>query len=153
MGIFVAERSTDFYSDFEHATKDSTIIEKGGTSGRIRLKAAGNRLHVIIEQEPAGGCLIACFREGLERKILCPNMRALADVTGFTGSVDWDAIHAIGAMADWGEGGDSRVAYVVRNDQFAPLIKVLQVLFAKTHHQSFTNRKDATAWLESRDPA
>jgi hypothetical protein len=152
MGIFVAEPSTDFYSGFEHASEDSTIIEKGGNTGRIRLKAAGDRLHVVIEQEPAGECLIACFREGLERKILRPNMRALADVTKFTGSVDWDAIHAIDAMADWGEGGDSRVAYVVRNDQFAPLIRVLQVLFAKTRHRSFGTFAEAIAWLETREP-
>ena len=80
-------------------------------------------------------------------------MRALADVTRFTGSVDWEAIHAVADMADWGDTEGSRVAYLVRNDQFAPLIKVLQVLFAKTRHQSFTDLAEAIAWLEARDPA
>ena len=72
MGIFVADPSTDFYSDFERASKDSTIIQKGSSSGRIKLKAAGAQLHVVVEREPAGECLTACFREGLEKKICVP---------------------------------------------------------------------------------
>jgi hypothetical protein len=152
MGILVPEPNTDFYSDFEHSTADSTIIAKGGISGRIRLKAAGTRLHVMVEQEPAGACLIACFREGLEKGVLRPSMRTLADVTRFTGSVDWEAIHAVAAMADWGEGGDSRIAYLVRNDLFEPLIKILRVLFSKTSHRSFTTVEDAVAWLEAPQP-
>lgn len=152
MGILVAAPSTDFYSDFERSTEDSTIIARGGASGRIRLKAAGARLHVVVEQEPGGACLIACFREGLEKGVLKPSMRALADVTRFTGSVDWEAIHAIAGMAAWGEGGESRVAYLVRNDLFEPLIKILRVLFDKARHQSFTSLVDAVAWLETSDP-
>jgi hypothetical protein len=151
VGILV-EPGTDFYSDFEHSTKDSTIIAKGGASGRIRLKAAGHRLHVVVENEPGGACLVACFREGLEKGVLHPSMRALADVTRFTGSVDWEAIHVVAGMAAWGEGGESRVAYLVRNDLFEPLIKILQVLFDKTRHQSFTDLAKAIAWLESDAP-
>jgi hypothetical protein len=152
MGILVAAPSTDFYSDFERSTEDSTIIAKGGLSGRIRLKASGARLHVMVEQEPAGACLIACFREGLERDLLKPSMRALADVTRFTGSVDWEAVHAVAGMAPWGDGGESRVAYLVRNDLFESLIKILRVLFDKTQHQSFTDLTKAVAWLESDAP-
>jgi hypothetical protein len=152
VGILVAEPVTDFYSDFERSTENSTIIAKGGLSGRIRLKAAGTRLHVMVEQEPAGACLIACFREGLDKGILKPSMHALADVTKFTGSVDWEAVHAVAGMAAWGEGGESRVAYLVRNDLFEPLIKILRVLFDKSRHQSFTDLAKAVVWLESGAP-
>lgn len=146
----MAERKQDFYSSFEQPNDNSVIISRGPNDGRIALKAAGERLHVIVLGEPEGECLTGCFREGLDRGVLRPNMRALVDLTRFTGAVDWSAIYTVRVMAPWGNDKDaSRIAYVVRNNMFGALIKIAGVLFSNSRHRTFDDFDAAVAWLES----
>ena len=141
----------DFYSDFNKATENSVVITRGNDFGRISLKADSDRLFVLIGGELHGAHFLECFREGLETGVLHPNMRTLVDLTGFTGAVDWGAVFTLRTLTSWGNKGvdQSRVAYVVRNDMFGALIKIVRVLFFNTQHRTFDNYVDAIAWLQS----
>ena len=150
--IPVINAGADFYRDVEVPSHGSVAISHGPPGGRIALKAAGDRLLVAVQGEPAGDCLTKSFREGLDKGVLQPNMRVLVDLTQFTGAVDWGAVFQVRTMAPWGKNSDpgaSRIAYVVRNKMFGPLIKIASVLFYRSRHRAFDARADAIAWLES----
>ena len=97
----VTNPDDDFYSDFDIATGTSIVIARGTARGRIRIKTDGERLFVQVEGQPRGEYLLKCFREGLDRKILRPNMRTLVDLRGFVGGADWSAVFTLRTYAPW----------------------------------------------------
>ncbi|HXJ03297.1 MAG TPA: hypothetical protein VNH44_18910 [Micropepsaceae bacterium] len=146
----MAGRTDNFFSDFQQSNENTIFITRGPPSAQIRLKVSLDRLYFVAEGEPSGLSLVDCIREGMVKGVLHDSMRTLVDMTRFTGAVDWAALHTIRDMAKWGSEGDSRVAYVVRNNVFDALIKIVQILFADTRHRTFDNFPDAIAWLESK---
>ena len=142
----------DFYSDFDIATGTSIVIARGTARGRIRIKTDGERLFVQVEGQPRGEYLLKCFREGLDRKILRPNMRTLVDLRGFVGGADWSAVFTLRTYAPWGQGkeGVACAAYVLRNDMFGALIKIAETLFFGAKHRSFYDPDEAIAWLKAK---
>jgi hypothetical protein len=104
----------------------------------------------VVDGEPRGEGLVECIREGMNKGVVHVSMRTLVDMTRFTGAVDWSTLHTIRDMGPWGTDGESRVAYLVRNNVFEAIIKIIQILFARTRHRSFDNFPEAIAWLEAK---
>jgi hypothetical protein len=71
---------------------------------------------------------------------------ALADMTNFTGAIDWKIIPQISEIMPKGD-STNKNAYIVRNAMFAILAKINMVLFPKTQHRTFSTVADARAWL------
>jgi hypothetical protein len=139
-----------FYRDVEATDAGAILIAPGDAHGRVALKAGADRLMVAVTGEPTGECLLECFRTGVERKIIQPDMRTLVDLTRFFGGVDWKLIFALRNLAPWGEGGtgNSRVAYLFRDGDFGAAIKIVSAMFTRTRHRGFTDRALAIEWLE-----
>jgi len=125
------------------------LISESSADGRVWAQLLDGILRISLEDEPAGDCLVAVFRQGIAAGWIKPSMLTLVDLTRFTGSVDWAAVRAVRTMAPWGSGpaGASRVVYVVRSSLFMTLIEVAIALFAKTQHRIFTNQAEALDWL------
>jgi len=52
-------------------------------------------------------------------------------------------------MADWcDDAGTTRTAYLIRNDGFAPLVKIAATLFRNCQHKTFTDHDHAVTWLD-----
>jgi hypothetical protein len=60
-------------------------------------------LLITVNGEPPGHLLLEQFQEGLARKLLCPGMQTLVDMTRFIGVVDWQAVAKLRTLAPWGE--------------------------------------------------
>jgi hypothetical protein len=71
---------------------------------------------------------------------------ALADMTDFTGVIDWKVIPKISEIMPKGDSANKN-AYIVRNTMFAVLTKINAVLFPKTQHRTFSTAGEARAWL------
>ena len=149
----MTEPQEGFYSTFENAAGNSVFIVRGPESGYISLKIRDDRLYVVVRGEPKGEYLVECFRDGVDSGALRPCMRTLVDLTGFIGTVDWKALLAVRSLAPWGkkDSGVSLIAYVVRNDMFGALIKIIRTLFLGSTHRMFDNFAAAIAWLESQN--
>ena len=147
----MTEPEDGFYSAFESKNDNSVFIACGPESGCIALKISGDRLYVVVRGEPKGEHLVECFRDGLDSGSLRPSMRTLVDLTDFIGTVDWRAILTVRTLAPWGkkDSGTALTAYVVRNDTFGALIKIIRTLFLGSTHRMFDNFQGAIAWLES----
>jgi hypothetical protein len=142
---------TGFYFDVTVADNDATLIMRGDVYGRVSLKAGADRLMVVAAGEPTGDCLLACFRIGVEQKILLPDMRTFVDLTQFFGGVDWKAVFGLRHLAPWGEGGtgNARVAYLFRDTDFGASLKILSAMFTRTRHRGFIDRALAIQWLDA----
>jgi hypothetical protein len=118
----VTDSDDVFFSDFPAKTANSVFIAHGTAKGRIALKTDGVRLYVVVEGEPRGEYLLRCFREGLDKKLIRPNMRTLVDMRRLVGGADWSAVFTLRTYAPWGHRPDgvSATAYLLRNDMFAP---------------------------------
>ena len=120
-------------------------------SGSVKLKISGRKLLVILDGEPPGHMLLEQFQEGLARKLLCPGMQTLVDLTRFIGVVDWQAVSKLRTLVPWGEdaGHPPRTAYLLRENGAAILVKAAGALFPDSEHRIFADRAAAIAWLES----
>ena len=133
------------------ANGGSIVITHGTDAGRVTFTAGGPYLHICIEGEAQGDSFVHCVREALDAGLIDKNTRSLVDLTLFTGSVDWKAVGAVRDMVPWGEGRETRVAYLVRNSRFAAIVKVAEVLFGGLRHRTFASREKALAWLMPED--
>lgn len=142
--------SEDFYAAMDVRDSGAIRITRGNGRDLVTLKSDGDRLLVVVAGEVTGEALTECFQSGVDQKVLRPHMCTLVDLTGFVGMVDWSAISRVSRMLPWGEGGEgrSRIAYLVRDDNFAPLIKIVTALFETSSHRAFVAREAAVAWLE-----
>lgn len=84
---------------FPAKTANSVFIAHGTAKGRIALKTDGVRLYVVVEGEPRGEYLLRCFREGLDKKLIRPNMRTLVDMRRLVGGADWSAVFTLRTYA------------------------------------------------------
>ncbi|MBU0723920.1 MAG: STAS/SEC14 domain-containing protein [Alphaproteobacteria bacterium] len=133
------------------ATAQSVNFEcaSGGAYGRVKLAINRGILWLTIEDDASGDDLLACFQQALASGHLPPTIPTLVDLTGFTGHVEWPAIHRIRNLAPWGTGKDARsqVAYVSRDSFFRFMLKIVAVLFPLTQHRLFDDRDSALHWL------
>jgi len=143
--------TSGFYSDIEAiGPSTSHILGEEQSSGSIKLKICGRRLLVAVAGEPPGHLWLAPFQEGVARNLLFPGMRTLVDMTRFRGVVEWQAIAKLRKLAPWGTEADhpSRIAYLLREQGAAILIKAAGALFPGTEHRGFTEHRTAVEWLE-----
>ena len=133
------------------ANSGGIIISHGTEDGRVTLTIGGPYLHIQAEGEARGESLVRCVREALDAGLIHKNTRSLIDLTLFTGSIDWKALGDIRDMVPWGEGRETRVAYLVRNSRFAAIVRVVEVLFGRMRHHTFASREKALAWLVPED--
>ena len=136
----------------EETTRAHEIaLASGGSRGRILLRIVNDLLFIDIVGEPSGPDLVDCFRRALATGRLKASMRAMVDLTEFSGAVDWRAVDTIARMAPWGRGrpGEARVAYVVRNQPFFLLIKAAWARFPLVQYRIFFSRPEAMVWLEA----
>ncbi len=119
--------------------------------GGVFLKIRGHILWVVVDGEASGEDLTNCFTKALDAGWLMLSMPALIDVTRFTGAVDWAAIRAVSEMAAWGRSRshELRVAYLVRDDGFGALVKIVSALFPWSEHRAFVDLPDALGWLHA----
>ena len=126
---------------------DPVVITHGPDAGRVTLIAGGPFLRIRVEGEARGEIFVRCVREAVAQGIVHKNTCSLIDLTLFTGTVDWKALNIIRDMTPWGEGRETRVAYLVRNNRFGLVVKVVEVLFGGLRHRIFNNADEAIAWV------
>jgi hypothetical protein len=141
-----------FFIDPDTAEGGSPLIAHGGAHGRVALRAAADRLVVVVTGEATGESLLECFHAAMKQNVILSDMRTLVDLTRFVGAVDWKAVFSLRHMAPWGEGGRSRVAYLFADMAFAAPIKILSATFVHTRHRGFTDRDAAIKWLDMIEP-
>jgi hypothetical protein len=66
-----------FFRDPEAASCGSALITHGNAQGRVSLKAAADRLAVVVKGEPTGENLLECFRAGMQQNVVAGDMRTL----------------------------------------------------------------------------
>ena len=143
-----AWRQEDFFRD------ENYVCGRNAHGGVFARRArAKDILWVLVVKEATGEDFLACFRQALDAGVVELSIPTLVDLTRFTGAVDWAAIRAVRDMAAWGRGAKrkSRVAYVVRDDQSAALVKIVAALFPRSRHRPFYNLEHALFWLSSPD--
>ncbi len=130
--------------------EDSAEIYCGSRLGGVSLRVERGVLRIRVVNEPRGDDLVDVIRRAFEGGLLAVSTPTLVDLTEYYGTLDWEAIHKIRAMAPWGTGkpGAARVAYVSRDRLFAALIKLLRGLFPDTRHRLFATEPEALAWLQ-----
>lgn len=124
-------------------------ITRQSNDGAVSLCVQDQRLLVVVAGEPPGTALLECFEHARAEGWLGHSMKTLVDARRFVGVVDWQAINRLRQMADWGDDAAlTRTAYLVRNEGFAPLVKIAATLFRCCQHRAFTELSAAVAWLD-----
>lgn len=138
-----------YFCDFRTTDDGVHRVQQGDMRGWIRIAALGGRMLIVLEGEPPADTITAGLRAGLEAGWLTVSMKTLVDLTKYVGVVDWTSLKKLSELAEWGKVGpeNSAVAYVVRNNEFGMVIKVISALFGRTRHRAFASRADAVAWL------
>ncbi len=126
------------------------FLAEGNNDGRVTLRLAEGVLHVSVENEASGDCLLAAFQKGIAAGWVRPGLPALVDLRQFTGVTDWAAVRAVRALAPWDKpaNGVIRVAYLNRHSHFGMLIQIVSAIFTRQQHQVFTDEAAALAWLQ-----
>jgi len=140
------------YAAFAEAGGEGVVIAHGVPNARILMKLTSNRLFLMIEGEPTGKCLTDTFTDALATGMLKGTTPTLVDLTHYVGTVDWEAVKTVRAMAPWGKERKSNVAYVVRDNVFGNLVKIASALFTRSRHEIFRSYGAAEAWLDSIEP-
>jgi len=138
----------DVLTAFAEAGGEGIVITRGPPGARFMMKLTPTRLYVLADGEPEGKCLIEVLAEAVASGKL-KSHSTLVDLTRFTGTVDWNAVTTMRGMTPWGMESASSVAYLVRDNLFAKLLKIPTVMFPKIRHKAFISRAEAIAWLDS----
>ena len=113
----------EVYVAFAEAGAEGIVIARGAPGARFMMKVTPARLYVLADGEPDGKCLIEVLAEAIASGKL-KSHSTLVDLTRFTGIVDWDAISTMREMTPLGMESVSSVAYIVRDNLFAKLLKI-----------------------------
>lgn len=91
------------------------------------------------------------LKAGYDEGWIRTDMPTLVDVSGFHGKIDWSAIKRMSELAAWGGTAQkpSRVAYISPDQFFAFVIKAVSILFPRTLHRLFSDRRAALRWLQA----
>lgn len=104
-------------------------------------------LDIVAEGEPEPSLFIEAFNEVEASGQLVGPLLVVADITRYTGVVEWELLFDLRNRLDWRRIAPVHIAYIVRDNAFVPIVKVTSVVFPKAAHKTFLRRKDAMAWL------
>ncbi|MCP5411599.1 MAG: hypothetical protein H6924_05630 [Alphaproteobacteria bacterium] len=129
--------------------EDVHRLKCGGSRASVHIVALGTRMLIVLEGEPTVDTVVDCLQTGLKAGWLHLSMKTLVDLTKFVGVIDWKSLKRMSELADWASIAPekSAVAYVVRDNAFGAIIKVISALFGRTRHRAFSGRPEAIAWL------
>lgn len=133
---------------FADKNPNMTLFVRGEIGARVLLAVAPRRLSVCMEGDASCADLLAVLRDARAAgHFESDDFSALVDMTGFTGTLDWQLIPKISEVMPKGDSETNKNAYVVRDALLSTLIKVSAMLFPKTKHASFVSEAKAREWL------
>jgi|GEM_PF-5899426 hypothetical protein len=141
--------SDEFLDSFTAAHSDSCVIVKGRPGARYLMSIARAMTILVIDGEPEAADFTAVFAEARRTKPFVDRVAILIDLNGFTGTVDWSAVKALHDAVDWRDVSRLKIAYWVRDMQYAPLAKIAGAIFPEAEHVVFEDKRLALAWLSS----
>lgn len=117
----------------------------------VDIRVRDGLLIVEISGAPDTEKIFNGLKAGYEEGWIHTNMPTLVDVSGFHGKIDWAAIKRVSELATWGGTAQkpSRVAYISPDSFFAFVIKAVSILFPRTLHRLFSDRRAALVWLQT----
>jgi len=120
----------------------------------VDIRAEGGMLLIAVVGAPDNQKIYQGIERGRTQGWIRTEMPTLVDVTDFHGKIDWSAIKGISQMAEWGSDGalPSRVAYISSDRFFAFVIKAVSILFPRSTHRLFPDRRAALEWLQAPAP-
>jgi hypothetical protein len=130
---------------------DAASLSYGNEVNQLTLCVRDGVAHFTLVGDPEGRSLYACIRFAVASGIMQLPMPVLVDMTRFSGSIDWQGIHAVAEMtfSQLRAGQPSRVAYVAPYGWVSLLIKLASHIFPKSQHRLFPSREQALEWLQS----
>lgn len=129
---------------------EKTEVRLGDRGDFVDIRAENGMLLVEVVGAPDTAKIYEGIKQGYARGWIGTEMPTLVDVSGFHGKIDWSAMKALSQMADWGGGAmQSRVAYISPDRFFALVIKAVSILFPRSTHRLFLDRRSALAWLQA----
>jgi hypothetical protein len=132
--------------------KNTHILERGRQGARYLMSVGPGWIFFLAEGEPDTPNFNAIFADALDFGRVRGDIAMLVDLGHFTGNVDWPAVQQLRDGIDWNSVTRLRIAYVVRNQEFAALVKIASVIFADAHHSVFRDEAAAVNWLKLPKP-
>lgn len=116
----------------------------------VDIRVQDGLLIIEIAGAPETVKILNGLRVGYDEGWIRTDMPTLVDVSGFHGKIDWPAIKRVSELAAWGGSAQkpSRVAYISADQFFAFVIKAVSILFPRTLHRLFSDRRAALRWLQ-----
>lgn len=120
----------------------------------VDIRVRDGLLIIEVSGAPDTVKVLDGLQVGYQGGWISTDMPTLVDVTGFHGKIDWSAIRRVSELAAWGgtEQNPSRVAYISPDYFFAFVIKAVSILFPRTLHRLFADRRAALLWLQAPRP-
>ena len=130
---------------------EKTEVRLGDRGDFVDIRAEDGMLLVEVVGAPDTEKIYQGIQQGFAHGWIGTAMPTLVDVSGFHGKIDWSAIKALSQITDWGGSGDmpSRVAYISPDRFFALVVKAVSILFPRSTHRLFLDRRSALAWLQA----
>jgi hypothetical protein len=130
-----------------------TEVRLGDRFDYVDIRVIDGILMIDVVGAPESAKIHQAMQEGHKAGWIRTEMPTLVDVSDFHGRIDWSAIKALSQMADWGSktGTPSRVAYLSADPFFALVVKAVSILFPRSTHRLFADRRAALRWLQA-DP-
>jgi hypothetical protein len=137
----------DVKAAFVESHKGGRHFFRGRKAGQFLLSVEPKWIFLRMHGEPNGEDLVSIFSEASNEGLLRGTFFMLIDMTTFIGGVDWREVTMMRNLIDWRELTLNNVAYVVRDMEFAMIVKVASVIFPGSHHKAFLDQAEAMDWL------
>jgi len=134
---------------FAEAHKHGWVVARGRSGARFLLSVEPGWIFFHIEGEPTSEHLFSIFDAATKAGVLHGAFSMLIDMTTFTGAMNWSAVAEMRDGIDWDKISKLNVAYVVRDMEFALLVKIAGVIFPKANNRTFLDREEALDWLRA----
>lgn len=134
---------------FAAAHPDGHMVVTGRPGARYLMGFQGSLTTFLIDGEPDTKDFTELFDRVFADRLFAGVSTVLIDLIAFTGAVDWGAVKALHDRTACHALRLKKIAYLVRDVQFAPLAKIAGAIFAETEHVAFIDRQEALAWLSA----
>lgn len=134
---------------FEASHPEGFTIVAGRPGARYLMNIEKKLLTFMVDGEPESRDFTDAFAQAFSCGRLDTGCAVLIDLVRFTGAVDWGAVKALHDTVNRQAWGIKKVAYLVRDMQFAPLAKIAGAIFAEMEHVVFDDKNKALAWLSA----